>query len=48
VAEYYKEGKKNWAKLIFIYIVVGGIVYALIYYFFFRHTGASNYSLPSY
>jgi hypothetical protein len=31
--------KKNWAKYIGIYLVVGGIAYLLIYLFAFHHGG---------
>ncbi|MDO8503650.1 MAG: hypothetical protein Q7S60_03090 [bacterium] len=35
-------GKKNWPKLILIYLVVGGIIYALIYFLFLRGSGAGT------
>jgi len=41
----YKEGyggKKNWLKWILIYLVIGGLIYLLIYYFFLRG-GSSPY-----
>ena len=31
--------KKNWAKYVGIYLVVGGIAYLLIYLFAFHHGG---------
>jgi len=43
MAEYY-TGKKNWTKLVLIYIVVGAVVYGLVYYFFFRNSGYSGTS----
>ena len=37
-----KKGyKKNWAKWVGIYLVVGGIVYLLIYLFAFHHGGSA-------
>jgi hypothetical protein len=34
--------KKNWAKYIGIYLVVGGIAYLLIYLFAFHHGGGGG------
>ncbi|HJT38214.1 MAG TPA: hypothetical protein VJ818_07295 [Actinomycetota bacterium] len=31
--------KKNWAKYVGIYVVLGGIVYLLVYLFAFHHGG---------
>jgi hypothetical protein len=42
----YKEGygKKNWLKWLLIYAVIGGLVYALIYYFFLNGNSSTPYS----
>lgn len=37
-------GKKSWTKYLLIYIVVGGLLYGLIYYFFINKNGGYNYS----
>jgi hypothetical protein len=34
--------KKNWAKYLGIYLVVGGITYLLIYLFAFHHGGGAG------
>ncbi len=43
-------GKKNWLKWIIIYLLIGGLIYACVYYFVFSkqlNPYSSNYSNPS-
>ena len=40
----YGYGKRPLWQWIIIYIVVGGIAYGLIYYFFFAKSGGYNYA----
>ena len=44
-SSYYSK-KPLW-QWILIYIVIGGIVYALIYYFVIAKTGSSLYTVPT-
>ena len=34
--------KRNWVKYIWIYLLVGGIAYLLIYLFAFHHGGGAS------
>ncbi len=42
----YNYGKMPLWKWILIYIVIGGVVYGLVYYFFFYNKGGYNYNAP--
>lgn len=40
----YGYGKKPLWKMILLYVVIGGIIYGLVYYFVFAKKGGYNYS----
>jgi hypothetical protein len=44
----YSYGKRSLWQWILIYIVVGGIIYAGTYYFFFAKSGGYNYNPNQY
>ena len=42
----YGGGKSNWVKLALIYLVIGGIVYAVVWYFFLGGNSGGGYTTP--
>lgn len=43
----YGYGKKPLWQWVLIYLVIGGIIYAAIYYFYFAKKGGYNYNQPT-
>lgn len=44
----YGYGKRPLWQWVVLYAVVGGVLYGLVYYFFFANKGGYNYSTPAY
>jgi hypothetical protein len=45
VAEYYK-GNEGWLKWILVYVLIGGIVYFLVYQFYLKGRRSYSNSTP--